>query len=372
MSENALENKPVVLRLHALFSLQKEFFDADRLFHKEVFWFFIPFGPCTTSIPKSAIMLAETHFWYTVPDEVQSASLLNQYLELLSPCEKEHVFRMRGDQLQKRALLARALVRTTVARYTNSQVSPRLLKFVKNVFGKPEVEWQHDEEWDPPSLHFNISHTSSLIACGVTVDTPVIGIDVEEKQRKIKSNVLSFARRYFSSYEVELLHAISDPEIQRQEFIKLWTLKVVISYCPSSLKPFISTTPPLSRQLTSDKEAYVKALGRGFSAAPFKTFTIRFSSTTYGGQQVYGESNSKAFEIVVEAVDEPKKCTSNWKFALFELSSSHYAAICTEKDNSIEGKDSGPMKLTAWKTLPFVEDVCVSGTDVVAAISGLS
>jgi 4'-phosphopantetheinyl transferase len=49
---------------------------------------------------------------------------------------------------------------------------------------------------------------------------------VEEKQRKLKNNILVFARRYFSPYEVELLTAISDPEFQRQEFIKLWTLKV--------------------------------------------------------------------------------------------------------------------------------------------------
>ncbi len=58
----------------------------------------------------------ETHLWYILPNEMKSTSLLNQYLELLSPCEKENVFRMRGDQLQKRALLARALVRTTIAR----------------------------------------------------------------------------------------------------------------------------------------------------------------------------------------------------------------------------------------------------------------
>ena len=58
----------------------------------------------------------ETHVWFVLPDEFKSVSLLNQYMELLSPCEKENVLTMRGDQLQKRALLARALVRTTIAR----------------------------------------------------------------------------------------------------------------------------------------------------------------------------------------------------------------------------------------------------------------
>lgn len=53
-----------------------------------------------------------------------------------------------------------------------------------------------------------------------------IGIDVEEKTRKIKNDIIAFAKRFFSPKEIEVLSAISDPESQRQEFIKLWTLKV--------------------------------------------------------------------------------------------------------------------------------------------------
>lgn len=127
-----------------------------------------------------------------------------------------------------------------------------------------QVYWPSVDDWDPPPLHFNLSHTSSLIACGVTVNSQVssltilslsfyhirhsidfcsclllccslikvicthlqIGIDVEEKHRSTKHSILSFARRYFSEYEVEVLAAISDPQIQQREFIKLWTLKV--------------------------------------------------------------------------------------------------------------------------------------------------
>lgn len=286
----------------------------------------------------------ETHFWYILPDEVKSATLLNQYLDILSPCEKENVLRMHGDNLKKSALLARALVRTTIARYQiNSQVSPTSLKFRKNIYGKPEVDWQNHYDRNPPPLHFNISHTSSLIACGVTLDSP-IGIDVEEKQRTTKNNILSFARRYFSPHEVESLSIISDPEIQRLEFLKLWTLK----------------------------EAYVKALGRGFSAAPFKNFTIRFRAATKGHLHLSGNSNSKASEIIVESSDDPKTLTSNWQFALLELTGSHYAAICKEKDDdTVEGKGSVPMKLTVRKTIPFVEDQCISGKDALVLVGGL-
>ncbi|KAJ0965649.1 hypothetical protein J5N97_026787 [Dioscorea zingiberensis] len=269
----------------------------------------------------------EVHFWYMVPDGVNDASLLDQYSELLSPSERNNVFEMKDRRSWKGALLARALLRTTLSRYTRGKVSPSSLRFKKNKYGKPEVDWQYDGQWVPPSLHFNISHTSSLIACGVTLDVPV-GIDIEEKQRRLKNDILSFTRRYFSTCEVEFLRAIEDPENQRQEFVKLWTLK----------------------------EAYVKALGRGFSAAPFSKFSIQFREN----------------EITVEAPDDSENLTSNWKFELFELDGSHYAAVCIEKDKIIEGRGREPMRLKVWKTLPFVDDECVSEKDAVISLNGLS
>ncbi|KAK1563389.1 hypothetical protein Q3G72_026943 [Acer saccharum] len=260
----------------------------------------------------------ETHFWYILPDEVTSSSLLNQYMELLSPSEKLNVNQMRGDNYRKGALLACALVRTTIARYqTNCQVYPSSLKFWRNKYGKPEVDWPNDDSRCPPPLHFNISHTSSLVACRVTVDMP-IGIDVEEKQRRINNNILAFAKRYFSPEE----------------------------------------------------EAYVKALGRGFSAAPFKTFTIRSRVVTEGGFHLSETQGSEASEIVVES-DDPENLTSNWKFALLDLAGSHYAAICVEKDKSIGGEASTPMRLTAWKTIPFIKDERVTGTNAFRVVGGL-
>ncbi|KAE8666162.1 hypothetical protein F3Y22_tig00112507pilonHSYRG00133 [Hibiscus syriacus] len=245
----------------------------------------------------------ETHLWYILPDEVKSWGLLNQYSELLSPCESESVNRMRGDQLKKRALLARALVRTTIARYqTNCQMNPRCLKFRKNLYGKPEVEWRNEDNFSPLPLHFNLSHTSTMIACGVTVNVP-IGIDIEEKQRRTKNNLIAFAQRYFSAYEVKVLTAISDPEVQRQE--------------EATLRNF---HPP-------------------------------------------GSSVSEASDIIVESSDDPRNPTNNWQFTLLEVAGSHYGAICIEKD--ITAGANAPMKLTVWKTIPFVEDVCVSGTDAV-------
>ncbi|KAL1204681.1 Phosphopantetheinyl transferase [Cardamine amara subsp. amara] len=263
----------------------------------------------------------ETHLWYILPDEVKCTSLLKHYSQLLSPLEKAKVLQLRGDELKKNALLARTLVRTTIARYQT--VDPRSLMFKKNMYGKPEVDWGNYNNCNSPPLHFNISHTHSLIACGVTVHVPV-GIDVEDKERKIKHDVLAFAERFYSADEVKLLSIIPDPEVQRKEFLKLWTLK----------------------------EAYVKALGKGFSAAPFNTFTIQSKSGTKGGYNL-----CKTSKIAANSLERTKKCNREWKFSLLELADSHYAAICSEDDQASGG---APMRVIVQKTIPFVEDELIS------------
>ncbi|RDX69291.1 Rho GTPase-activating protein 1, partial [Mucuna pruriens] len=277
----------------------------------------------------------EVHFWYVLPDEVKNTNLLNQYLEILSPCEKENIFRIHGEQLKKRAILARAL--------TNCQIDPKSLKFRKNNYGKPEVDWQYADDWSLPPLHFNISHTSSLIACGVTVGSP-IGIDVEEKQRKLKNDVLAFAQRFFSPHEIEMLTHIADPELRLQEFIKLWTLK----------------------------EAYVKALGKGFSGSPFKTFTVRLRDHRKRDIHAPSHTISKAPDITVEPSNDLKNPSSNWQFVLLELAGSHYAAICIEQDNIDTGNESIPINLTLRKTIPNIEDECISETDSAVVIGGFT
>ncbi|XP_021766541.1 uncharacterized protein LOC110730997 isoform X2 [Chenopodium quinoa] len=257
--------------------------------------------------PLPLPLRGETHLWYVIPDEIKSSSLLKQYLDILSPFEKKSVLSFREDEIRKKALLARALVRTTIARYqTNSFVDPRSLKFKKNTYGKPEVDWQDVPDISWPPLHFNLSHTSSLIACGITTYSP-IGIDAEDKNRTTKNDVISFACRFFFPCEVDHLANISEPELQRQEFIKLWTLK----------------------------EAFVKAIGRGFSATPFKTFRIHFKASSKNKSNI---SKTAALEESDIAVEPSQFQTGEWQLALLDLADTHYAAICTQNDNFSEGK----------------------------------
>eukprot|EP01018_Ginkgo_biloba_P004706 Gb_23233 [translate_table: standard] len=264
------------------------------------------------------------------------------------------VLQMKGKQLQKQSLLARVLVRTTLARYTDGQVNPKSLMFVKDRFGKPEVIWpsytSYGDLWKPPPLCFNLTHTPSLIACGVTTKS-LVGIDVEEKGRKMSSNILTFARRYFSLPEITWLEAFTDPEKQRQQFIQLWTLK----------------------------EAYVKALGRGISGSPFKDFTIhlKHSGETQDHLGQYGDiaSHSHARTITLEVLRNTDAPKTNWQFLLFEPTNSHYASVCVEQnENDLQEDERNQMscsglKMNIWKTVPLVKDESLSGKQAILAFS---
>ncbi|VAH13488.1 unnamed protein product [Triticum turgidum subsp. durum] len=275
----------------------------------------------------------EVHIWYLCPDELKNQSQLNMYEELLSPSEREYADSMKATMLRKDAVLSRALLRTTLSRYTGYKIDPRSFEFKKNKFGKPEVLWPHDDSTAEQPLHFNISHTTSLIACGIAINAR-IGIDIEEKKRNTTKNISSLARRYFTPSEVNYLSEVSDSDAQRKEFLKLWTLK----------------------------EAYVKALGMGFSGAPFSTFSIMLNT-------------SKGIRISKALNDSRTGCdhlSENWLFTLAELNSSHYMSVCIEDSSRSQAgpEDSpAPVGLKVWKTVPFVEDTLVSGTEAVKLIA---
>lgn len=296
----------------------------------------------------------EVHFWYLVPEEVQGKMLFNAYKDLISPEEHTYVFQMKEKQLQRQALLARVLVRTSLARYTDGKINPKSLKFRKNSFGKPEVIWPFEKhnvnEWKPPPLCFNLAHTSSLIACGVTTKSSV-GIDVEEKGRRMSNNILKFARRYFSLSEIAWLEGFPDPERQRQKFVQLWTLK----------------------------EAYVKALGRGISGAPLKDFTIHLKNLS-GIQEDLCQcgdaaSHSLAQKITLEVSRNSDAITTNWQFLLFQPTDLHYASVCMEQNENHlheEGRDGiscSGIKMRIWRTVPLVKDESLSGKQAILACS---
>ena len=98
--------------------------------------------------------------------------------------------------------------------------------------GKPRVEAPEGLR----GLEFSVSHCDGLTAVVVSA-SGACGIDVEDENRRIGTDVGAFARRWLSEREAARLDRIEDVDERARAFMRLWTVK----------------------------EAYVKALGLGIA-----------------------------------------------------------------------------------------------------------
>ncbi len=225
----------------------------------------------------------EIHVWYAFPDEIRQTSLLSDYQQLLNPAETQQWQRFHFDKHRHLYLIARALVRTTLSRYT--AITPSRLQFTKNAYGKPELI--HSDR--TPQLCFNLSHTDGLVVLGI-VSNQKIGVDVENMERQITTAVEDIAR-YFSPQEVSDFSQI--PAHQRHDrFFDYWTLK----------------------------ESYIKACGMGLSL-PLDQFTFHIQ-----------EKESLRISFAASLNDDP----NNWQFWLFDPTPSHKAAISLHRHPGTE------------------------------------
>jgi len=110
-----------------------------------------------------------------------------------------------------------------------SDIEPSQWEFTKNSYGKPYISSKHNIE-----LFFNISHSDNYLA--IIFDTKYeCGIDIEEKSNIVIDKGIE--ELVLSNKEKEIYYNSSNKE---ELFYIFWTLK----------------------------EAYLKALGRGFSVSP--------------------------------------------------------------------------------------------------------
>src|SRR3989338_5367806 len=97
----------------------------------------------------------EAHL-YLLPEEEIDETTQNLFASWLTEAEKIKWRRFYFEADQKRYLLTRALVRSTLSRYLS--VAPPSISFAENQYGRPFLE-EPLHEW----LHFNISHTRGMI-----------------------------------------------------------------------------------------------------------------------------------------------------------------------------------------------------------------
>lgn len=233
----------------------------------------------SNSSPHLTLNPEEVHVWFTFPQEINDARLLDAYYGLLNDEERQKQNRYYLEHHRHEYVIARALVRSILSRYVEK--APNEWQFSKSQYGRPEIE----RDYDTPPLRFNLSHTDGLIACAVTLGHEV-GIDVEDTVRK-GINV-DIASRFFSTVEIKALLCMGYHE-KKERFFHYWTLK----------------------------ESYIKACGRGLST-PMDQFYFHFENDRFLG-------------ITFDPrLDEAPK---SWQFFLLKPTERHQAAVAIRKGN---------------------------------------
>lgn len=174
-----------------------------------------------------------------------SALQVKDYRQFLSQDELARNARYRFEEDRHRDLLARALVRVSLAELLDKE--PSAITLVRDDKDKPQLQFpQGIEPADirHSKIHFNLSHSGDWVILAIAKTK--VGVDVEFTQRK--NDVLAIADRYFFGDEIEEL--FNYPESQREErFFDYWTLK----------------------------EAYMKARGEGISLG-LSNFAFRLNN----------------------------------------------------------------------------------------------
>jgi 4'-phosphopantetheinyl transferase len=147
--------------------------------------------------------------------------------EILSAEERERCARLIRPADRARYAQSHVFLRETLSRFAD--VAPADWQFTRNEFGRIAIARPMIEL----GIDFNLSHTLDWAACVVTRGIPC-GIDIE-LIRPIP-RALDIARRHFAPEEFRELEDLVEDALQRR-FLELWT----------------------------EKEAWVKALGRGLS-----------------------------------------------------------------------------------------------------------
>jgi 4'-phosphopantetheinyl transferase len=236
----------------------------------------------------------EVHVWIVEPERIEDPRLLEAYLGLLSPEERDKQRRFHFERHRRQYLVSHALVRLTLSRY--APVRPEAWSFVTNEYGCPRVEG------GGLGLRFNLSHTDGMAMVAVANNAEV-GVDVENTGRP--GETVALADRFFAPSEVVALRALEVGR-QRERFFEYWTLK----------------------------EAYIKARGMGLSI-PLDQFAFELQP---------GQPPRISFDP--RLVDEP----DGWQFAQLRPSARHQAAVAARRSRSLA------LEVRCWRTVPMHQD----------------
>jgi 4'-phosphopantetheinyl transferase len=201
------------------------------------------------------------HLWRV--DLNQTDDLVARYSRVLAPDEEYRAGRFRFERHKRRFVVGRAILRQVLGRYLN--LSPAHVAFGYGPKGKPFVDHSTDH-----LIRFNLSHTEELMVLAVSLNREM-GVDVEF-MRPI-SDIDQLADHCFSEKELRTFKQLKSQH-RRAAFFRCWTRK----------------------------EAYVKAIGDGFSA-PLKGFDVSFLP----------EAEARLLRVVADSEEADK-----WSMCSFE------------------------------------------------------
>jgi 4'-phosphopantetheinyl transferase len=158
--------------------------------------------------------IVDLWYWFYEPDLTDA--MVETGLSWITREEDQRYRRFRFERDRRLFLATRVLVRGVLSRY--AAVQPAEWRFVADRSGKPWVS----EPAPAPPLHFNLTNTSGLVVCGVSVAHEALGVDAERLDRKV--NYASLAARFFAAAEAEDLRT-RPPDQWPRRFFEYWTLK---------------------------------------------------------------------------------------------------------------------------------------------------
>jgi len=251
------------------------------------------------NLPHIPLPQNEVHLYFSIPEEITDPDLLQRYHALMNPEEAKQQKRFHFERHRHQYLITRAIIRSTLSRYA-PEVAPEEWQFEKNEYGRPQIAAVHK---DVVPIHFNLSHTDGLIACGIVLDGE-LGVDVEDIERG--GDLINIADRFFSPSEVADLHQLGSA-MHTERFFDYWTLK----------------------------EAYIKARGMGLSI-PLEDFSYHLS-----------EDHS---DISISIVPKQNDPANRWQFRQWRMGTRHKIALCLEK------RPNTSYKAILKKLVPMAEE----------------
>jgi len=243
----------------------------------------------------SRLRPGEVHLWFAFPDapQLRDPWLLEAYDELMSAEERARQQRYLQARHRHQALVARALVRTTLSRYA-PHVAATAWRFVLGEHGRPEIAGPAPV----PPLRFNLSHTAGLMVVGIAHSA--IGVDVEDSRRRVEGGAI--AERFFAPAEVRQLEAGD-----ASGFFDFWTLK----------------------------EAYIKARGAGL-ALPLRQFAFELAPP----------------RLAVSFTPQLEDAAGSWRFALLQPTPRHVAALAVRGRGPLRARVGQVVPLRSEAPLP--------------------